>query len=67
MIKHSKIVDILKHWNLQSEPIKSVYYEETGECNENAYYIGDKHVLKVTANLGELKKHIALSKALSSV
>ena len=67
MIKHSKIVDILKHWNLQSEPIKSVYYEETGECNENAYYIGDKHVLKVTANLGELKKHIALSKAISSV
>lgn len=67
MLKHSKIVDILKNWNLQAEPIKSVYYVETGECNENAYYIGDKYVLKVSANLGELKKHIALSKAISNV
>ena len=46
MLTHKKIAEILKHWGLQSESIKDIYYEETGERHENAYYIGDKYVIK---------------------
>ena len=59
MLTHKKIAEILKHWGLQSESIKDIYYEETGERHENAYYIGDKYVIKATANLGDLKKQIS--------
>ena len=51
---------------MQSESIKDIYYEETGERHENAYYIGDKYVIKATANLGDLKKQISLTDAISS-
>ena len=37
MLTHKKIAEILKHWGLQSESIKDIYYEETGERHENAY------------------------------
>lgn len=66
MLTHKKIAEILKHWGLQSESIKDIYYEETGERHENAYYIGDKYVIKATANLGDLKKQISLTDAISS-
>lgn len=65
MLTHKKITEILKCWDLQNESIKDIYYEETGERHENAYYIGDKYVLKATANLGELKKQISLTAAIS--
>ena len=65
MITHNKISAILKHWDMQNEAIRNVYIASTGECNDNAYYIGEKYVLKVTPNLGELKKHISLSRAIS--
>ncbi|MBQ7008075.1 MAG: helix-turn-helix transcriptional regulator, partial [Ruminococcus sp.] len=29
MLTHKKIAEILKHWGLQSESIKDIYYEET--------------------------------------
>ena len=66
MLTHKKIAEILKHWGLQSESIKDIYYEETGERHENAYYIGDKYVIKATANLGDLKKQISLTDAISN-
>ena len=66
MLTHKKIAEILKHWGLQSESIKDIYYEETGERHENAYYIGDKYVIKATTNLGDLKKQISLTDAISN-
>ncbi len=66
MLTHKKITEILKHWDLQNESIKDIYYEGTGERHDNAYYIGDKYVVKATANLGDLKKQISLTDAISS-
>jgi AraC-like DNA-binding protein len=66
-ITHKKAALILQHWNLDSAPITDIYYEGTGNKNENACYVGEDFVLKYTANLGKLKKNITVSKALHNV
>ena len=66
-VTHKKAAQILQCWNLESEPITDIYYEGTGSKNESACYVGDDFVLKYTANLGKLKKHIEVSKALESI
>lgn len=66
-ITHKKAAQILKHWNLDTEPIQDIYYEGTGNKNENALSVGEKHILKYTCNLGKLKKDIEVSKVLADV
>ena len=66
-VTHKKAAQILKYWNLESETITDIYYEGTGNKNESACYVGERYVLKFTANLGKLKKHIEVSKALHSI
>ena len=66
-ITNKKAAQILKHWNLSDETITDIYYEGTGNKNDSARYVGEKYVLKFTANLGKLKKHIEVSKALCDI
>lgn len=66
-VTHKKAAQILQNWGLSDKPITDIYYEGTGNKNENACYVGDAFVLKYTANLGKLKKHIEVSKALESI
>ena len=66
-ITHKKAAQILQAWNLEGETITDIYYDGTGNKNENACYVGEEYVLKFTANLGKLKKHIEVSKALHSI
>ena len=66
-ITHKKAAQILKNWNLEGQTITDVYYEGTGNRNENACYVGKDYVLKYTCNLGKLKKHIEVSKALDNI
>jgi AraC-like DNA-binding protein len=66
-ITSKKAAQILKAWNLDAEAITDIYYEGTGNRNENACYVGSDYVLKHTLNLGKLKKHIEVSKALSGI
>lgn len=66
-ITHKKAAQILKHWNLDGKSITDIYYDGTGNKNENACYVGEHYVLKFTTNLGKLKKHIEVSKALHSI
>ncbi len=66
-VTHKKAAQILKYWNLEGETITDIYYEGTGNKNDSACYVGEKYVLKFTANLGKLKKHIEVSKALHSI
>ena len=67
IVTHKKAAQILKRWNLDGEPITDIYNEGTGNKNDSACYVGEKYVLKFTANLGKLKKHIEVSKALHSI
>ena len=67
MVTHKKIAEVLKCWNMENETITDIYYEGSGNRNENAYYIGERYVLKVTANLGKLKKHMELTSAIGNV
>ena len=66
-VTHKKISRILEHWGLVEETVTDIYYEGTGSKNESACYVGQQYVLKYTANLGKLRKHIEVSKALSSI
>ena len=66
-VTHKKAAQILKHWNLEGETITDIYYDGTGNKNDSACYVGEEFVLKYTANLGRLKNHIAVSKAIESI
>ncbi len=66
-VTHKKAARILKHWNLESEIITDIYYEETGARNDSACYVGEKFVLKYTADLKKLKSHIEVSKAIRNI
>ena len=66
-VTHKKASQILQAWNLESETITDIYYDGTGNKNDSACYVGEEFVLKYTANLGRLKNHIAVSKAIESV
>lgn len=67
MITKKRVEGLLGYWGLEGEKVTDIYYEGTGNRNESAYYIGEEYVLKFTANLGKLKSHIAISKALEEV
>ena len=66
-VTHKKIAQILQNWNLSHATITDVYYDGTGNKNDNACYVGEEFVLKYTANLGKLKKHMEVSKALENI
>ena len=64
IVTHKKASEVLSHWNLETQVVSDIYFDGTGGRNENAFYIGDTYILKYTANLGKLKKHITVSRAL---
>lgn len=66
MVTHKKAAEILKLWGLENENIADIYYDGSGNRNESAFYVGNDYVLKFSANLGKLKSHIAISKALEN-
>lgn len=66
-ITRKKAAQILENWNLSHETVTDIYYENTGNKNERAYYVGQRYVLKYTADLSKLKKHIEVSEALKNV
>ena len=66
-ITHKKAAQILRSWNLEGETVTDIYYDGTGNKNDSACYVGEEFVLKYTANLGKLKNHIQVSKAIESV
>ena len=37
MVTHKKITELLRHWELQNEAVMDIFYEGTGNRNENAY------------------------------
>lgn len=66
-VTHKKATQILKYWNLEGETITDIYYDGTGNKNDSACYVGEEFVLKYTTNLGKLKNHIEVSKAIKSI
>ncbi len=67
MVTHNKLKEILKHWGLENEKITDIVYEETGNINESANYIGNDYVIKYSANPGKVENNISISKAIESV
>ncbi len=67
IVTHKKAAQILQAWNLEGETITDIYYDGTGNKNDSACYVDEEYVLKYTANLGKLKNHIEVSKAIESI
>ena len=65
IISHRKCAEILKNWNLENAEITDVYYDN-GNRSDNAYYVGDEYVLKLTADRDGLDAHIALMAEIES-
>lgn len=65
MVTHKKITELLKHWDLQNKAVTDIFYEGTGNRNENAFYVGEDYVIKVSANLGKLKNNMDIAKKLA--
>ena len=66
-VTHKKAAQLLSAWALGHAPITDIYDENTGAKNDSACYVGEDYVLKYTANLGKLRKHIEVSKALEGI
>ena len=66
-VTHKNAAQILQAWNLEGETIADIYYDGTGSKNDSACYVGEEFALKYTANLGKLKNHIEVSKAIESI
>lgn len=66
-ITRKKAAQILEAWGLNQAGLTDIYYEGTGDKNDNAYYVGEDYVLKFTANLGKLKNHMELSEAIDGI
>lgn len=58
MIFNEKATQLLKHWQLENEPLSG---------NEHVCYVGEHYILKSTADLQKLSNHIEVSKAIESV
>lgn len=66
MISKNKIQKLLNHWNLQDENVSNIYNVNTGRQSENAYYIGNDYVMKISANYGNIKNSILITKSLAN-
>lgn len=58
IVTRKKAVEILRNWGLETEAVSAL--------QDNACRVGDAWMLKFTANLGKMKNHMELSKALGS-
>ena len=63
-LSRRKASEILKHWNLEKEPISDIYYDGSGQKSDNAFYAGEAYILKFTVNREKMKNEIALSRAM---
>lgn len=50
---------------MQGETVTDIFYGGTGNRNENAYYVGENYVIKLSNNLGKLKCSMEISKKLA--
>ena len=66
-ITHKKAAQILRAWNLENAVVADVYYESTGNKNDNAFWVGEQFVLKYTVDFGKMQKHMEVSKALDNL
>lgn len=47
-LTHATAKQVLKHWKMENESIRDLYYESSGNKDSNAVYVGEAYVLKRT-------------------
>lgn len=63
IMTRKKAAEILSSWGLENENITDVYYDN-GNKNDNAFYVGEEYVLKLTADRDKLHNHMELTAAI---
>ena len=64
MMSHKKLAEVLVNWGLEKEHISDVFYGETGNVSDSAWYVGEEYVLKRVVDLDKAKKHMEITKAM---
>lgn len=64
MISKTKVQKLLSKWGLHNETIDNIYNANTGRQTDNSFYIGEKYVIKFTANLGSIKNNVLITNKL---
>ena len=65
MISMQKIRSILQKFGLQAAPVTPVIFEKSGAVSENAWWVGDRHVLKAYPTLGAVQMNARIANRLS--
>lgn len=61
MVTHKRLKEILKVWGLEKEELADFIYEETGNVNENAFYVGSEYLIHRTKDAEMVEKLISLA------
>lgn len=64
-ITHKKAHEMLQHWNMKDAALQDIYYDVTGNRNENAYFAGNEYVLKFTVNPGKMQQNQQMANLLA--
>lgn len=65
MITHAKLKEVIKNWNIEHPvTITDIYFGLNNIKADDTWYVNDQFVVKTGTNIGSLKRHFALSKAI---
>ncbi len=67
MISHKKLsAVVIENWDIADNTIKDTYYGNCARRNENAFYVGENYILKVSHYFAQIKKQIELLTAMKA-
>lgn len=66
MITTKYAASLLRHWNLEPEPVAEEYDASSGCRREGTYRVGDRYLLKSSLDSSRLDKELALTKHLEA-
>lgn len=64
MVEKKSILQALRAWGLEHESVSSIYYANTGNKSDNAFWVGDQYVIKCSQSLGKMHRQAQLMQAL---
>lgn len=64
---HKTAARVLTHWGLEQEKLTDILVDGTGAQRENVVAVGEKYILKRTADPEKLENHLRLSRELAAM
>ena len=67
IMTHKEAARVLKHWGLEGERLTDILVETTGAQRDHVTAVGDKYILKRTADLKRLHNSLHLARELTAL